>query len=337
MLRKQSVLSSVAVFLVFLIPNTFNGDTPVDDFNMSQIFGIDRGHSYVGFLVKYMGFARVRGRFTDFSGAIRYDENDITKTSATIIIKTESIDTDLDFRDRDLKSDNWFDVEKYPTIKFQSKRAAKTELGFDIIGDLTIKNVTKEVKIRMAQPSGVQNDVRGDSQVICTGSITIDRNDYGVEGKNWSRVVEGIMAVAPEIEIELSLLGKQINVSNFRNRVRNIKSPQGKIYKLIAESGIETGIEEFNKLKSENESEIHEGILNIVGYMLLKEGNIDEAIEVFEQNADAYSDSPNVYDSLGEAYAVKGDKKNAIKYYEISLEKDPLNANALEVLRHLEN
>jgi predicted negative regulator of RcsB-dependent stress response len=69
--------------------------------------------------------------------------------------------------------------------------------------------------------------------------------------------------------------------------------------------------------------------------MLLKEGKIDAALKIFEHNAKEFADDPNVYDSLGEAYGVKGDKSNAIKNYKIALGKNPLNANAMEVLRHL--
>ena len=90
-----------------------------------QIFSIDRGHSYIGFNVKYMGYAKVRGRFTQFNGTVIYNENDISKTSVSLEINTESIDTDLDFRDNDLRSENWLDAEKFPKIKFISQRTEK--------------------------------------------------------------------------------------------------------------------------------------------------------------------------------------------------------------------
>ena len=78
------------------------------DFDMSQIYTIDSAHSYLGFQVKYMGFAKVRGRMTDFSGTIRFDKNDLTRTSITARIAVEGINTEHDTRDKDLKSANWF-------------------------------------------------------------------------------------------------------------------------------------------------------------------------------------------------------------------------------------
>jgi polyisoprenoid-binding protein YceI len=145
MLKSKSIVFSLVTICGWLATNSSQAQTPRDDFKMSQIFSIDAGHSYVGFSIKYMGFAKVRGRFADFSGAIRCVAGDATKTSATVIIKTASLDTDHDFRDKDLTSANWFDAEKFPVIKFQTKRVENSASSTEVIGDLTIKDVTKEV------------------------------------------------------------------------------------------------------------------------------------------------------------------------------------------------
>ena len=324
-----------ACCLLLLIPGLADGKTPVDDFSMSQIFPIDRGHSYVGFSVKYMGFAKVKGRFADFSGTFRFDPNDITRTSATLIIEIPSIDTDHDFRDRDLKSDNWFDAEKYPTMTFQTKKVIEAEEGTQVIGDLTLRGVTKEVAFKMEYCSGLQKDVRGDAQVIFTGTATIDRTEFGVAGERWSRVKEGMTAVASQVDIELSILGKQINEPNFKNWVRNVERPPGKIYQIVAERGVEAGVSAFNELRSTDGDAVGMGVLNTVGYMLLKEGRTEDAIAVFKRNVEIYPDNSNVHDSLAEAYATKGDHENARAHYEMALEKNPMNANAIEILRHL--
>lgn len=335
MLKRNSRIDLITLLCTVVTFFAFHSNA-ADDFSMSQIYPIDRGHSYVGFSIKYMGFAKVHGRFADFSGAFRYDTNDITKTSATVIIKVESIDTDHDFRDKDLRSANWFDAEKYPLIRFQSKRVLKNENGIEVIGDLTIKEITKEVALKLEYNSGVQKDTRGDTQVILTGSTTIDRKDFGVQGERWSMVKEGITAVESEIEIELSILGKQINAPNFRNWLGGPDSPRKTIYDIVAAEGATRGIAEFEKLRTAPDSKINENALNIVGYMLLKEGKVDAALEIFKHNAATYPDNTNLHDSLAEAYAVKGDLQNAITHYKKSLQLDPINANALEILRHLE-
>lgn len=326
------VLVTIAVFMG-LAP--LPASEPDSDFSIQNIYPIDRGHSYVGFQVKYMGYAKVRGRFADFSGAIYYDQADITHTSATVVIKTESIDTDLDFRDKDLRSANWFDVETYPTIMFQTTLVQKTDAGVFFLGQLTMHGVTKEISLKLQDHSGVMTDLRGDSQVIFTGSTRIDRNDFGVKGKNWSLVKEGIAGVAAEVEIELTVLGKRINEKNFRNWVRNVERPQGRIYKVISEDGLRAGLAEFEKMRANPDVNIDSGALNIAGYMLLKEGRVEDAIAVFEHNVSVFPGEGNNYDSLGEAYATVGEFAKAADSYRKALEKDPENANAIEILRHL--
>src|SRR5579871_6933445 len=105
------------------------------DLAMGQFYPIDAGHSYIEFSIKYMGYAKVKGRFGDFSGLFRYNEKELTQTSVTLTIKTESIDSDLDFRDNDLKSENWFDAKQFPRITFSSKNIKARKDGFDVIGD----------------------------------------------------------------------------------------------------------------------------------------------------------------------------------------------------------
>ena len=84
-------------------------------------------------------------------------------------------------------------------------------------------------------------------------------------------------------------------------------------------------------------TEVRPAVLNTVGYMLLKEGHVDDAITTFGHNIEAFPDNGDLYDSLGEAYAVKGDRKEAVKNYEIALQRNPDNVNAVEILRHLKN
>jgi len=254
-----------------------------------------------------------------------------------MIIKVESLDTELDFRDKDLRSPNWFDAEKYPLIKFQTKKVIRNKSSVEAIGDLMIKGVTKEVVIKMDDCSGRRKDVRGDTQVIFTGGTTINRKDFGVAGEKWSKIEEGIAAVSSDVEIELSVLGLQINAPNFTNWVKDPDTPEGKIYKVITESNVEKGIEEFRKMKAANEKEIGFYTLDSPAHMFLKENKVNQAIQIFQENAESYPEDFKVYNSLGEAYASNGDKINAIKCYKKSLELNPNNANAIEILRHLEH
>jgi polyisoprenoid-binding protein YceI len=298
-----------------------------------EFFPIERSHSYIEFSVKYMGFAKVKGRFAQFSGLIRYDEGNINNTSVSFQIQTESLSTDLEFRDKDLKSENWLDAAKYPLITFTSRSVQKKSQGFDLSGDLTIKGVTKQVVLHMAPASGVLKDIRNDLQLIFTGTTSIDRTDFGVEGKNWSGVREGITAVENEIHIEFSMLGKRIQKQNFSNWVGNPQNPQGKIYQAISTQGVAKGLEEFKKLHSEKAVRVP--ALSTVAYMLMLEEKYQDARMVLEANAEAFPESADVYISLGEFYLQQNDNAKAKSFFSEALKRDSNNIHAIEYSRHL--
>src|ERR1700730_976135 len=89
----------------------------------AEPFGVDTAHSYLGFSIEFLGITHVRGTFKSYSAWILYDEKDPTKSSATVSIDPASIDTGSEFRDKDLKSARFFDVEKHPRIVFQTHRS----------------------------------------------------------------------------------------------------------------------------------------------------------------------------------------------------------------------
>lgn len=298
-----------------------------------QFYPIDRSHSFIEFSIKYMGYAKMKGRFADFSGMIRYDEKNPENLSVSLGIKTESIDTDSDFRDNDLKSDNWFDARQFPLITFSSKKVRKASNGFELVGDLTIKGVTREIVLKMEPPSGVIKDVRQDHQVIFTGSTTLDRTVYGVEGKNWSAVKEGMTAVGNDVTIDFSILGKQVKAANWTNRVRNEESPQGKIYKVVREQGVAKGVETFRTLKASTEP-VDRNVLSTVGKMVSLEGNNKDAITIYEANREAFPDAPEVYFDLGEGYLLLGDLKKSQAFFQDAVNKKADYFWAVEILRH---
>ena len=304
---KKAILRTTAFTLCLVA--SFSVDA--QGIKADHIYYIDRGHSYVGFSVKYMGYAKVRGRFATFNGQIVYDENNVTNTSVAVSINASSIDTEGNFRDRDLRSDQWLDAENFPEISFVSTGVAKSESGIVVTGDLTLRGVTKKIDIAMEKPSGVLADGRGDSQVVFSGGVIIDRTEYGVEGKRWSRIKEGIAAVDSKVEIELTILGKRINERNYRNWVRDESRPQGKVYKIASEQGVKAGLKAFREIKTDTAQKVNFNTLNIVGNMLMKEGKTKEAIAVFEANAEEFENTAAIYNALGEAYLALGNKDKA--------------------------
>lgn len=162
----------------------------------------DPNHSYVGFKVRHMMVSWVRGQFTGVSGTIWYDAEDPTKSRVEIAIDPSTIDTRNERRDKHLRSPDFFDVEKYPEMKFVStKVAAAGEGKLSVTGDLTLHGVTKSVVLEIEGPAPSISDGRGGRKTGASASVALKRSEFGLA---WSQVIEaGGVAVGDEIFIEI--------------------------------------------------------------------------------------------------------------------------------------
>ena len=184
-------------FLVFLTAVAMLAVSAVAEV---QTWQIDPNHTAAQFSVSHMGISTVRGAFTKVSGSAQYDPSDPGKTSVEATIDAASVDTRVSMRDDDLRSANYFDVAKYPTITFKSKSVqAAGEGKLKITGDLTIHGVTKEAVLDVEGPSAPVTDPRGNTHVGASASTKINRKDFGVGGSS-SMVGEEITIT---IDVEL--------------------------------------------------------------------------------------------------------------------------------------
>ena len=143
---------------------------------------IDPNHSAAQFSVRHLSVSTVRGAFTKVSGSATYDAADPGKDSVDVTIDANSIDTRVQMRDNDLRSPNFLDVQKYPTITFKSRQAKAAGAGkLQIIGDLTIHGVTKEVVLDVDGPSAQIKDPWGNQRIGASATTKINRNDFGVK------------------------------------------------------------------------------------------------------------------------------------------------------------
>ena len=149
----------------------------------TETWQIDPMHSAAQFSVRHMGISTVRGTFTKTSGVLKYDPADVTKSSLDATIEAASVDTRVEMRDKDLRSANFFDVEKYPTITFKSKRVEANGTGkLKVTGDLTIHGTTKEVVLDVEGPSQPMKDPKGNAHMGVSATTTVNRKDFGVSG-----------------------------------------------------------------------------------------------------------------------------------------------------------
>jgi len=139
---------------------------------------IDPTHSEIGFKVKHMMFTNVKGHFDDYSAAIDFNE-DLKDANLQFEAKINSINTNNADRDNHLKSADFFDIDQYPTLNFKSTKIEGNGNEYEITGDLTIKGVTKPVKLN-AEFSGLMNDPWGNTKVGLNMNGKINRKDFGL-------------------------------------------------------------------------------------------------------------------------------------------------------------
>lgn len=145
-----------------------------------ETYKIDPAHSSVGFSVRHI-LAKVPGEFSKFEGTVSVDRSDLEKTSAEATIEVGSINTRNEKRDTHLKTPDFFDAQKYPSITFKSKSWKKTgENTFDVTGDLTIKGTTKEVVLKTTLLGFSPGMKPGTTVSGWEGTTTIHRKDFGI-------------------------------------------------------------------------------------------------------------------------------------------------------------
>ncbi len=164
---------------------------------------IDAAHSHVEFAVKHLMISTVRGRFGGVSGTVTTDDADPAKGRAQIEIESATIDTREAQRDTHLKSADFFDVEKFPKLTFNSTRISDVKgQNFKLIGDLTIHGVTREVTLDVTS-EGKGKDPWGGDRAAFSATTAIKRSDYGL---TWNQALEtGGILVGDDIKISLDV------------------------------------------------------------------------------------------------------------------------------------
>jgi polyisoprenoid-binding protein YceI len=168
-----------AIVFVAVVSLTFS----ITAVAQSNVWQLDPAHSSAQFAVRHMGISTVRGTFTKLNGSAHYDPADAKKDSVEVSIETASVDTRVEMRDNDLRSDHFFDVQKYPAMTFHSTKVES--LGADklkITGDLTIRGITKPVSLDVEGPTKPIDDGHGHLHMGVSATGTLNRTDFGMNG-----------------------------------------------------------------------------------------------------------------------------------------------------------
>ena len=165
---------------------------------------IDRSHSEVGFQVRHL-LTKVRGRFNDFGGKIEFDESNPQHSRVDVTIQVNSIDTGEPDRDKHLRTADFFDVEKYPTLRFVSTSVTPADTTYDVVGNLTIHGVTKQVTLP-ASFLGTAQDPWGNTRFAFEAELKLNRKDFGL---TWNAALEtGGFLVGDEVTVTLAIQAK---------------------------------------------------------------------------------------------------------------------------------
>jgi polyisoprenoid-binding protein YceI len=165
---------------------------------------IDPQHSSAQFSVRHMAISTVRGAFSKVTGTILLDDSDITKSTVDVTIDASTVDTREPDRDKDLRSDKFFDVAHYPSITFKSKRVQQVATGkLKVTGDLTIRGNTKEVVLDVEGPTAPVKDPWGNVRVAVTATTKVNRQDFGVK---WNATLDnGGVVVGDDVNITIDV------------------------------------------------------------------------------------------------------------------------------------
>ncbi|KAB2969820.1 MAG: YceI family protein [Thermoanaerobaculia bacterium] len=168
-----------------------------------QAWQIDSAHSGIHFSVRHLVIARVRGQFSRWTGALSVPDGDFSKATVEVAIDATSIETGVADRDAHLKSDDFFDVARFPELTFRGRRIEpKGSDRFALVGDLTIRGISREVVLDV-ESAGQTRDPWGNVRAGFAARTAVDRKEFGL---TWNQALEaGGVMVGDKVEIEIEI------------------------------------------------------------------------------------------------------------------------------------
>lgn len=298
-----------------------------------QSYHMDTQHTEIAFKINHLGIVPVRGQFKEFEGAFRWDEANPTQSSVRVTIQAASIDTGVERRDRHLRASDFFDVEKYPTITFESEAVhVLAENQYKAVGTLTMHGLSETVELPFTLTEELHYPNTANIMRGTQSEITINRTKFAIGSEQaFSQLMKNGSAWASEhVDITLNVTWE-----------RNIPHVADLLEETLEKSGIEAAEAQFNSLKAAYfEDKVYSFSTNAMTRLAKKlheAGKLPEALAIHRLNIEIQPDWWWLYGPLAEAYAATGDTANAIATYERLLALNPDDEAATEALQKLKN
>jgi polyisoprenoid-binding protein YceI len=304
----------------------------------TQRFEIDPMHSTIAFASTILGAVKVRGRFKSYEGTVIYDARQPERSSVSVIIQAASISTDMDFRDDHLRSPDFFDVKRFPTIAFVSDRVRPTKNGATIVGTLTIHGVSKRLSLP-ARLVLAPRLVGTTPNVAFSAQLRLSRNEFGIAGDN---------KFNPDYDPLTNMLSDSVDVllevsayrDSYINRTLGGGTPPGvadTINRVLRRKGAAAAIATYRALRATSPTAFDFGAdqLSVLGQQLGEQGRVEDAIAILTLNAEAYRETPGVLESLGAMQLLANDATGAMETYGRARAMFPNSTSAKEMVRHL--
>ena len=276
---------------------------------------VDAGHSIVEFSIPF-AFSRVKGRFTQSKGTILYDEANPANSSITFIIESKSIDTGWPHRDEHLRTSDFFDVEKYPTIEFHSERLRPNGAGWVAEGPLTMHGITRQIAIpfHLLRPPVRSSQSRW-MILNVEGALKLARADFAiVGGSTYNSWFDKVRAATMSDSVEISLEIEGYSADAASQRSPGLEA----VLERMKANGVQSQIDRLAGLKKTKSAEEFDAYLvgqDLLVAALISMGRVPDAVTLSRALTELYPASHAVRLVHGFALAVAGDKSGAAREY----------------------
>ena len=304
-----------------------------------QVCTADNAHSLMDFTVRLLGFNRVRGTFASWRASVYYDPDTLEHSSVTFVADPASISTGVADRDADLKRASFFDVARFPRIRFQSTRVEPAAQGFTVIGDLTIRDSTRHVRLPVQVIAPPTTDPFDNWRVSFGTGVALNRRDVGVVGPPfWNR------AIADSLAVEIEIGCRVWNYSRLGWSSGPARRSVGELLYTATDSGrLDTTLKRVRTLWESRQRDTTWDFrgweFEIAAMRLAQRGQLREALAILDLAVELHQGgSPEELAELlvhrGELRLRAGRRAEAGADLRQSTQLDPDNTDAIEWLRH---